>query len=119
MLSLLISGPQQPSNDIDVYLAPLIGDLQTLWEVGVEGYDAYKKKFFNLCVVLLWTINEFPAYENLVGCTIKGYNACPYCGVYTAKCRLKHSGKNGISVTVVGFLIVMNFKTKKKPLTTQ
>ncbi|XP_028091354.1 uncharacterized protein LOC114291688 [Camellia sinensis] len=36
MLSLLISGPQQPGNDIDVYLAPLIDDLKMLW----EGYYA-------------------------------------------------------------------------------
>ena len=53
MLSLLISGPQQLGNDIDVYLAPLIGDLQTLWEVGVEAYDAYIKEFFNMRTMLL------------------------------------------------------------------
>lgn len=37
MLSLLISGPAQPGNDIDVFLAPLIDDLKILWEVGVEA----------------------------------------------------------------------------------
>ena len=30
MLSLLISGPRQPGNDIDVYLAPLLDDLKML-----------------------------------------------------------------------------------------
>ena len=30
MLTLLISGPKQPGNDIDVYLAPLIDDLKEL-----------------------------------------------------------------------------------------
>ncbi|RVW72464.1 hypothetical protein CK203_060492 [Vitis vinifera] len=44
MLSLLISGPQQPGNDIDIYLAPLIEDLKTLWETGVEAYDAYQRE---------------------------------------------------------------------------
>ncbi|RVX22951.1 hypothetical protein CK203_008266 [Vitis vinifera] len=44
MLSLLISGPQQPGNDIDIYLAPLIEDLKTLWEIGVEAYDAYQRE---------------------------------------------------------------------------
>ncbi|KAL6138480.1 hypothetical protein ACLB2K_063762 [Fragaria x ananassa] len=40
MLTLLISGPKQPGNDIDVYLQPLIDDLKVLWD-GVEGvYDA-------------------------------------------------------------------------------
>ncbi|CAM8999792.1 unnamed protein product [Rhodiola kirilowii] len=32
MLSLLISGPRHPGNDIDVYLAPLIDDLKLLWD---------------------------------------------------------------------------------------
>ncbi|KAL6189147.1 hypothetical protein ACLB2K_040537 [Fragaria x ananassa] len=35
MLTLLISGPKQPGNDIDVYLQPLIDDLKLLWN-GVE-----------------------------------------------------------------------------------
>ena len=94
MLSLLISGPKQPGNDIDVYLAPLIEDLQTLWNDGVRAYDAYKKEFFNMRAVLLWTINDFPAYGNLCGCTVKGYFACPYCGEDTTSTRLKHSKKN-------------------------
>ncbi|XP_038695451.1 uncharacterized protein LOC119992730 [Tripterygium wilfordii] len=94
MLSRLISGPQQPGNDIDVYLAPLIEDLQILWDVGVDAYDANKKEFFNLRAVLLWTIIDFPAYGNSAGYTVKGYNACPYCSVNTPKCRPKHSRKN-------------------------
>ena len=53
MLSLLISGPKKPGNDIDVYLQPLIEDLKTLWEVGVDAYDAYKKETFNLRAVLM------------------------------------------------------------------
>ncbi|XP_073225684.1 uncharacterized protein [Cicer arietinum] len=36
MLSLLISGPKQPGNDIDVYLTPLIENLKSMWETGVE-----------------------------------------------------------------------------------
>ena len=51
-----------------------------LWEVGSECYDVHQQEFFTLRVVLLWTINDFPAYENLSGCTIKVYFACPICG---------------------------------------
>ena len=94
MLSLLISGPRQPGNDIDVYLAPLIEDLITLWEVGVQVYDAHQQEFFTLRAVLLWTINDFPAYGNLSGCTVKGYYGCPICGEETYSCRLKHGKKN-------------------------
>ncbi|KAK2426682.1 hypothetical protein QL285_025325 [Trifolium repens] len=41
MLSMMISGPRQPGNDIDVYLSPLIEDLRLLWEEGVDVLDAY------------------------------------------------------------------------------
>ena len=83
MLSLLISGPRQPGSDIDVYLAPLVDDLKTLWEVGVETYDAHEQEFFTLKAILLWTINDFLAYGNLSGCPTKGYYACPICGEET------------------------------------
>ena len=43
-LTLLISGSRKPGNDIDVYLSPLIDDLNTLWNDSVQAYDAYKKK---------------------------------------------------------------------------
>ena len=62
LLTLLILGPKQPGNDIDVYLSPLIDDLKTLWDEGVKVYDAYRQEKFNLRAVLLWTINDFPAY---------------------------------------------------------
>lgn len=93
MLTLLISGSDQPGNDIDVYLAPLIEDLKKLWD-GVEGvYDAYRQESFTLKAVLLWTINDFPAYGNLSGCINKGYLACPICGDNTYARRLAHGKK--------------------------
>ena len=39
MMSILISGPHQPGNDIDVYLRPLVDDLKTLWNDGIDAYD--------------------------------------------------------------------------------
>ncbi|CAL8994488.1 unnamed protein product, partial [Prunus brigantina] len=80
MLTLLISGPKQPGNDIDVYLEPLIDDLKSLWD-GIRGvYDAHNGEYFTLRAALMWTINDFPAYGNLSGCVVKGYKACPLCG---------------------------------------
>ncbi|XP_073120763.1 uncharacterized protein [Henckelia pumila] len=93
MLTLLISGPKQPGNDIEVYLAPLVDDLKCLWDIGVDAYDAYRKEYFSLRAVLLWTINDFPAYGNMSGCVVKGYQACPICGEETYSTRLKHSRK--------------------------
>ena len=40
ILSTLISGPDSPSNSIDVYMQPLIAELKELWEIGVQTYDA-------------------------------------------------------------------------------
>ncbi|XP_021755964.1 uncharacterized protein LOC110721140 [Chenopodium quinoa] len=76
-LSLLIQGPKQPGNDIDVYLTPLIDDLIMLWEEGVEVFDAYRNENFNLKAMLFCTIQDFPAYGNLSGYTVKGKTACP------------------------------------------
>lgn len=60
MLSMLISGPKQPENDIDIYLRPLIEDLKVLWEVGVEVFDTNQKENFKLCIMIFCTINDFP-----------------------------------------------------------
>ncbi|RVW49659.1 hypothetical protein CK203_076741 [Vitis vinifera] len=93
-LAILADGPRQLRNDIDVYLAALLDDLKMLWDVGVECYDVHQQEVFTLRVVLLWTINDFPAYGNLSGCVVKGYFACPICGEDTFSHRLKHGKKN-------------------------
>ncbi|KAL6272496.1 hypothetical protein ACE6H2_023188 [Prunus campanulata] len=93
MLTILISGPKQPGNDIDVYLEPLIDYLKSLWD-GIRGvYDAHIGEYFTLRAALLWTINDFPAYGNLSGCVVKGYKACPICGDDTPSHRLKNGHK--------------------------
>ncbi|KAL4561270.1 hypothetical protein LXL04_033434 [Taraxacum kok-saghyz] len=79
MMSLLIQGPKQPGNDIDVYLAPLIEDLKILWNSGVDVYDAYNKEYFRLRAMIFCTISDFPAYANLSGYSTKGKKACPVC----------------------------------------
>jgi len=75
----MISGPRQPGNDIDVYLRPLIDDLRKLWEEGVHVWDANLQHSFLLCAMVFCTINDFPAYENLSGYSVKGHHACPIC----------------------------------------
>nr|XP_017233155.1 PREDICTED: uncharacterized protein LOC108207204 [Daucus carota subsp. sativus] len=94
MLTILVSGPHEPGNNIDVYLQPMIDDLKKLWEEGERNvYDAYTKSYFTLRAVLMWTINDFPAYGNLSGCVNKGYMACPICGDDTVAKHLKYSRK--------------------------
>ncbi|XP_062105989.1 uncharacterized protein LOC133817472 [Humulus lupulus] len=43
--------------------------------------------------MLLWTINDFPAYGNLAGCATKGKYGCPICGENSNVVWLKHSKK--------------------------
>ncbi|XP_043721065.1 uncharacterized protein LOC122668585 [Telopea speciosissima] len=93
-LTLLIPGPQQPGNDIDIYLQPLIEELKELWYNGVETYDAYKKEKFVLKACLLWTINDFPTYAVLSGWSTKGALACPCCNCETSSRWLKYGRKH-------------------------
>nr|XP_043611316.1 uncharacterized protein LOC122582917 [Erigeron canadensis] len=79
MLTLLIPGRDSPGKHIDVFLRPLIDELKLLWDNGVETYDCESKQTFNMHAVLLWTINDFPAYGYLSGWTTSGYKACPVC----------------------------------------
>ncbi|XP_058100727.1 uncharacterized protein LOC131245347 [Magnolia sinica] len=54
MLTLLIEGPRQPGKDIDVYLEPLIDELQDLWRKGIMTFDAYHGNMFNMRAILRW-----------------------------------------------------------------
>ena len=67
MMSMLIPGPKSPGMNIDVYLQPLIDKLKELWVQGVKTWDAKEKKNSTLHALLLWTINDFPAYAMLSG----------------------------------------------------
>ena len=78
-LLLLISGPKEPGNDIDVYLAPLIDDLKFLWEKGVEVYDAHRKELFNLRAMLFCTMQDYPANGNLSGYSVSVRGESPRC----------------------------------------
>ncbi|XP_027151114.1 uncharacterized protein LOC113751338 [Coffea eugenioides] len=91
-LSMLIPGPKSPGNEIDVYMEPLIDELNEMW-LGVETYDAYSGKKFDLRAALLWTINDFPAYAMLSGWSTKRYQACPICMVETTCVHLPHRKK--------------------------
>ena len=93
MLSLLIFGPTAPGNDIDIYLQPLIDELQELWEHGVTTYDVASKQNFLMHAAILWIISDFPVYANLSGWSTKGQFACPSCNKETCSHRLKHGRK--------------------------
>ena len=95
MMPVLIQGPKQPDNDIDVYLRPLVEEILQLWhEPGIRVWDEHKQEEFNLRALLFVTINDWPALSNLSGQSNKGYNACTHCLDETESIYLEHCKKN-------------------------
>ena len=93
MLTLLIPRKKGPRHDIDVYLQPLVDELNELWSTGVVTYDSYSKSRFSMKAILLRAIHDFPAYGHLSGCRTAGKYACPVCGEGTDSVRLKYGKK--------------------------
>ena len=92
-LSILVPGPEHPKRALDVFLQPLIYELQMLWEHGVQAFDVSCQQNFVMRAVLMWTISDFPAYGMLSGWTTHGRLSCPYCQDNTDAFQLKHGRK--------------------------
>jgi hypothetical protein len=94
MLTILVSGPKQPGDYIDVYLRPLLDDLKILWKPGVpEIWDEYKCEEFTMHGMLFTTINGNLAHHNLSGQSKRKGAACPHCLEDTYATWLRHSKK--------------------------
>jgi len=78
-LTCVIPGPKNPKNKIDVYFPSLVDELKELWDVQVETYDISTGHTFQMKAALMWTINDFPAYEMLSGWSTNRQLACPVC----------------------------------------
>jgi hypothetical protein len=79
---IILSKESMTSRNIDVYLEPFIEELQMLWN-GVKVYDSLQGETFNLRVMCMWSIHDFPAYGLFAGCVTKGHVGCPSCGPTT------------------------------------
>jgi len=88
-LVMMIPGPKNPGKKLDVFLRPLIDELNNLWFAGVETYNVYRKENFQLRAALLWTISDFSAYGMLSGWSIHVNLSCPYCVEHHKAFRLK------------------------------
>ncbi|XP_024011293.1 uncharacterized protein LOC112086555 [Eutrema salsugineum] len=92
-LTVLVPGPEHPKRSLDVFLQPLIHELQDLWEHGVQAYDVSRQQNFTMRAVLMWTIGDFPAYRMLSGWTTHGRLSCPYCQDNTDAFQLENGRK--------------------------
>ncbi|KAL4562467.1 hypothetical protein LXL04_034672 [Taraxacum kok-saghyz] len=93
-IPLLIPGRKSPGQNLDVFLQPLIEELKLLFTSGIETYDAHRRNNFQMRVVLLWTISDFPAYAMLSGWSTHGRLACPYRGAQAGSIQLKFGRKS-------------------------
>lgn len=64
-LAVLNPGPTTPTaENIEIFLAPIVHDLMKLWSnvLAVNMSKPMNDKRFTLQAILMWTINDFPAY---------------------------------------------------------
>ncbi|KAL0289879.1 UNVERIFIED_CONTAM: hypothetical protein Scaly_2688900 [Sesamum calycinum] len=73
-LMMVIHDPSNPKYLIDVYLEPLIEELQNLCYI----YNA-KNETFMMRAVLMWTVNDLPAYSMAFGWNTAGLRGCLVC----------------------------------------
>ena len=68
-MSMIIQGPKQPGNDINIYFQLLVEELLTVWidAPAVKCYDGYRKESFDLHAMLVHTIQDMPALGNTSG----------------------------------------------------
>lgn len=78
-MSLLIPGESQPEIDIDVYMRPLVDELNDLWTNGALTYDASTNETFRMHAALLWTIHDWPAFGDISRWRTKGHYSCYTC----------------------------------------
>lgn len=68
MLALLIPGPHKVKN-MDVYLEPLIDELQILWH-GIHVHDVSRpigSRYSEVKGILMWTMHDYPGYSECSG----------------------------------------------------
>jgi len=67
LLSILIQGHKHPGIDIDVFLEPLIQEMETLWKEGIDMFDGFTGQTFNLRAIIFTTIHDYQALFVLSG----------------------------------------------------
>src|SRR5438128_11723841 len=78
MLLILIQGPKPPGNDIDVFLEPLLEDMEKLWNDGELVWDEFKQEYFTLRAMIFVAITDYPGGFSLSG-QMKGKKGCLVC----------------------------------------
>ena len=78
-MSMLIEGPKQPGNDINLYLGLLKEELDTLWKTPANTWDAAEKEYFPMRAALLTTVHDYLGYGYVAGQVVHGFSGCVRC----------------------------------------
>ncbi|KAL3690088.1 hypothetical protein R1sor_016397 [Riccia sorocarpa] len=84
--------------NIDIYLEPLVEELQHLWTGVDDVYDGRterigRDRWFKIKGVLLWTMHDYPGFAQVLGFQTSRYAACPTCGPALPMARSSHMSK--------------------------
>jgi hypothetical protein len=91
-LALVILGPKEPREQMDIFLHSLMEEMKELWQ-GVDAYDNHLKCRFNLRAAYLWLIHDYLAYGNFASWCVHDRLNCPICMDDTDAFRLQHGNK--------------------------
>ena len=61
-MSMLIQGPKQPGNNINLYLGLLQEELDTLSKTPANTWDASKGEYFYMRAALITTVHDYLGY---------------------------------------------------------
>ena len=78
-MSMLIEGPKQPGNDINLYLGLLKEELDTLWKTLANTWDAAEKEYFPMRAAPLTTVHDYLGYGYVAGQVVHGFSGCVGC----------------------------------------
>ena len=52
------TGPKHPGIAMDVFLEPLMQEMETLWKEGIDIYDGFARQPFNLRAIIFITFHD-------------------------------------------------------------
>jgi hypothetical protein len=92
LLSIVIQGPKHPGINIDVFVEPLMQEMETLWKEGIDIVDGFTRQTFNLRAIIFVTIHDYQALFVHLG-QVKGRTRCMVCVDDTISSFLEGSRK--------------------------
>ena len=78
-MSMLIQGPKQLRNNINLYLGLLQEELDMLWKKPAKTWDASKGEYFHMRVELITTVHDYLGYGYVAGQVVHGFSGCVRC----------------------------------------